>query len=1574
MDAIDLTQFSSLSSTVNDLASPFLPESLVFVDPRVANYEQLLTDLAPETKAIVLDLQQDGIKQISDILDEYKDIESLHILSHGEANSVQLGTSTLSLDALTNYRETLQAWSDALTDRADILLYGCNIAASHAGSELVDQLAWLTGADVAASTDITGATELGGNWHLEKTTGKIETNLPFFNHSLNNFDGLLATTTRVIGEVGVVASIAHSVQTISLNQEYDNPVVFAQPLSYDGRDPAIVRITDIQSDRFQAFVQEPNYKDVEHVPESFGYLVVEAGTWELENGSLLEVGTIDSNLLTSEGWETISLTQDFAETPLVFSQVQTDEGADFVKTRQQNATASEFQVAMEEEEALQASGHAFETLGWMAIPPGQGNIDGNAYIADRTGSDVTDNWYTVDFGSSLPASGEEEAETDGVPFLAAIASYNESDPAGLRYNNLSRDSVNIKIEEEISADSETNHAGEVVNFLAFATGGLLSAVGDFNDTEAPTAALDAPTFTPTENSVANYEFTVTYRDNTDIDVATLDDSDLRIVAPDGSETTATFLSIDDSTNGSPRTVTYEFAPPGGTWDLNESGTYQIIPATNQVSDTSGNFLATTELGSFDVSVADVDFQTQTIGEIGTLNSLDHNSQTIALENTYQNPVIFAQPLSYKGVAPATIRIENIESDNFTVKIQEPSNEDGEHVKETFTYLVLEAGSWELADGTLLEVGSLETDNLVQLDGWETVSLSQDFSAPPAVFSQVQTDNGPEFLRTRQEDTTTSSFQVALEEEERLATSGHTTETVGWLAVEKGTGSWDGRPFVAGYTGDRVSHEWYSLDFNSTFNRTPQFLASLASFDGPDSSGLRYQNLNSNNVQIKVEEDTSLDDEINHTSEDIAYLAVEGSGSLSAKVPTLPGPGELSFQHASFAVREDGTPIVEVTVIRENGNQGDVSATIELSNGTATNADYDRTSIEVSLADSEMETSVAIPLIDDSLEEDDETVQLSLTAPTGGSTLGSQDTATLVIAENDIPLPASSENVVFPSDAGVVDVRDYGAIPDDGVDDTAAIQAALDDHPSGNHIIYLSNGVYNISDQLTFAGSQKRNILQGQNRDQTIIKLDDNLGFTGSVIFTGTPPAQRFRNSIRNFTVDIGSGNPGATGISFMANNQGTLSDVKIVSSDGQGDIGLDLAPDENGPLLVNNVHIIGFDVGIRTLNPTASQTLENVRLEAQNEYGWTNFNQTVYVRNLQSINEVSAVWNQPDGASDFTLVGAELIGVGEAAAVPGIWNQKGMYAANVETSGYDLAILQDDKGRGNDSQSDGLVTEWIARGEFQSLFPPTGTMLNLPVSETPDVPWDALSDWASPLDFGGTPDDGVDDTDAIQAAIDSGASTVYLPNGVWNLDGTVELRGNVQRFLGTEADLQSSNQTGTIRLTDGTPSTVVVERLDAGSITFVHDSDRTLVMSSSIINAYENTSQGTGDLFVEDISGGPWTITNQDVWMRQINPETISSPRILNNGGNLWIFGYKTEDEGVIVETTNGGQTELIGAFLLNGDFGSIPAFINNESSLSFVSASYRSFNGDEVTVGVEETRGGVTRTIDGLPPYYTGF
>jgi hypothetical protein len=576
-----------------------------------------------------------------------------------------------------------------------------------------------------------------------------------------------------------------------------------------------------------------------------------------------------------------------------------------------------------------------------------------------------------------------------------------------------------------------------------------------------------------------------------------------------------------------------------------------------------------------------------------------------------------------------------------------------------------------------------------------------------------------------------------------------------------------------------------------------------------------------------------------------------------------------------------------------------------------------------------------------------------------------------------------ESIRFPADAGIVDVTKspYNATPNDDKDDTDAIQRALNDHPNANAIIYLPNGVYIVSDTLRWAAPSpgaacKRTILQGQSQNGTVIKLRDNCpGFSDPrkpkpVIWTGERPAQRFRNAIRNLTVDIGKGNAGAIGIQFIANNQGTLREVTIKSGDGQGVIGLDLSyTGEIGPCLIKNVRVIGFETGIRLAHAVNSVTMEHIFLEGQSRYGLENTGQCLSLRGLVSRNRVPAVVNT--GVSVLALIDAVLEGIGEASQHSAIFNNAFLFARNVKVSGYKIAI---ENRAGHKQNHDGLFIEEFVSHPTLSLFPSQQKSLRLPILETPDVPWDDLSDWVSPTQFGADPTGKEDSTEAIQKAIDSGKSTVYFPRGTYRVDGTIFIRGKVRRIIGCEAKINSK---GLWKFSDGESPVVVIERLEQPSgsgpdnFPIEHASSRTLVIRHSIIGRYSNT--GKGDLFVEDVCGGPWEIRGQRVWARQLNQESPTM-KILNDGGMVWILGLKTERPGTLIETRNGGKTELLGGFCYaTGGPKTEPMFVINDASATFVIGE-SCFNNNPFMELVRETRRGEVRILKrGEAPERTG-
>jgi len=146
----------------------------IFIDSRVNDQNLLVSQFAPGTLYQLLDARLDGIEQIATALAGEGGYDSIQIISHGAPGSITLGSSVLDVGTLAAYAGQLTTIGQALTANGDLLLYGCNVAAGDVGQQFVNTLAALTGADVAASDDVTGSAALGGDWVLEVESGVIE--------------------------------------------------------------------------------------------------------------------------------------------------------------------------------------------------------------------------------------------------------------------------------------------------------------------------------------------------------------------------------------------------------------------------------------------------------------------------------------------------------------------------------------------------------------------------------------------------------------------------------------------------------------------------------------------------------------------------------------------------------------------------------------------------------------------------------------------------------------------------------------------------------------------------------------------------------------------------------------------------------------------------------------------------------------------------------------------------------------------------------------------------------------------------------------------------------------------------------------------------------------------------------------------------------------------------------------------------------------------------------------------------------------------------------------------------------
>ena len=127
-DSIDL--LSALSNSI----APSDRKEIVFIDTNVDDFQTLMEGIDPNAEVILLDSTRDGIEQIAEILGERRDVDAVHIISHGDSGELRVGTGVLNLASMQGeYADELATMNRVLTDEADFLIYGCNFGEGKMG-------------------------------------------------------------------------------------------------------------------------------------------------------------------------------------------------------------------------------------------------------------------------------------------------------------------------------------------------------------------------------------------------------------------------------------------------------------------------------------------------------------------------------------------------------------------------------------------------------------------------------------------------------------------------------------------------------------------------------------------------------------------------------------------------------------------------------------------------------------------------------------------------------------------------------------------------------------------------------------------------------------------------------------------------------------------------------------------------------------------------------------------------------------------------------------------------------------------------------------------------------------------------------------------------------------------------------------------------------------------------------------------------------------------------------------------------------------------------------------------------
>ena len=192
-----------LQSTSDETSSgELVSHHVAFVDARLDNLDSLLAELRENADEVVrldivvLDERADGIAEIGNFLNASQhDYDSVYIFSHGASGGFQLGDVWVNSEIAELRSSDFALWQSGLTSEADLRIYGCSVAFSVAGQELLSTIAAATAADIAGSEDITGHSSLGGDWDLEYQIGTLQSNVIAESPLFADWQGTLATFT-----------------------------------------------------------------------------------------------------------------------------------------------------------------------------------------------------------------------------------------------------------------------------------------------------------------------------------------------------------------------------------------------------------------------------------------------------------------------------------------------------------------------------------------------------------------------------------------------------------------------------------------------------------------------------------------------------------------------------------------------------------------------------------------------------------------------------------------------------------------------------------------------------------------------------------------------------------------------------------------------------------------------------------------------------------------------------------------------------------------------------------------------------------------------------------------------------------------------------------------------------------------------------------------------------------------------------------------------------------------------------------------------------------------------------------
>ncbi|MEL6105891.1 MAG: DUF4347 domain-containing protein [Planctomycetota bacterium] len=543
--------------------------AVVMVDSTLEDIDALLAGVDPTAEIVLLDPELDFVGQVSAVLRGREQVASLHLVTHGQAGALILGEQTIDAHHLRTQGDEIHRWRKSFTTDADIFLYGCHTGARAEGRDLMSVLAIMTGTDVAASTDRTGAASTGGDWHLERTIGRIDSPLAFAPTVTERYKHSLDITVTASGSTGSESMLLliddQAVQRWDVGTEQTD-------YTYETSDSIVASSVKVQftNDLYQPELGVDRNLTVDKVSidgveyQSEDQRTFSTGTWLAEDGVVAGFGR--GEILHTNG--TFQYDLDAPSGAVEF------EGQFW----NQNSAV---QLSVANGQLNVSPTRSDGGTAWTAIAA-EGGV----------GYEFSVDGYRAGFGSGF--AGVDFFDEEGVEIDEVVLTLNEQ-----RLDNVQ--TINVVAPEQTAFATIWVYAGQ----QRFSPGGSFVAQinsvsleqTDAADTTPPSAEFgaDGQTITQIRQSL---NLGVRYAD----DFAISEPGRIRVSGPNGFEQVpAIGTGVIDSV--ADQTLIYSIQPSSGEFTPEDNGLYTVTLIGNTLRDTSGNAAAEQVLGSFTLNLS-----------------------------------------------------------------------------------------------------------------------------------------------------------------------------------------------------------------------------------------------------------------------------------------------------------------------------------------------------------------------------------------------------------------------------------------------------------------------------------------------------------------------------------------------------------------------------------------------------------------------------------------------------------------------------------------------------------------------------------------------------------------------------------------------------------------------------------------------------------------------------------------------------------------------------------------------------------------------------------------------------------